>query len=559
MAGQSILIHLLGSVALLIWATRMVKTGILRAFGEELRRTVASATRNPVRACCTGVIVATVLQSSTATGLLLVSFAERAMIALPAALAVMLGADIGSTLVVQVLSLNLQALVPIFLIVGVVAFMASERPFIKQLGRVTVGLALMIMALGLIAQVSGSLRESPLLTAILQRLDQEPLLALIFAALLTWVMHSSVATILFFVALAQSGLLPLSLAIVLVLGANIGSGLIPLGLSIGAGATTRRILFGNLFFRVVGAFAFVWFADPVADILKASGAGDGRAIANVHTLFNLAVALAFLPLTGLASRLLELWVTDTKSTTPPTLPHLDDSFLDTPQLAIAGATREVMRLADLVEMMLRDSLETFQGKDARGRQAISKIDDQVDELQEAIKLYLTRLTRGNLSDEDSRRCFDLILFTTNLEHAGDIIDKSLLELAAKRQKSGATFSPEGWDEICRFHAHVMNQMRRAIHVFVYRDPDLARELIVEKDRLRSLEKEATENHLKRLRDGTLASLETSTIHLDVLRDLKRINAHITSVAYPILEATGELRPSRLRPGVTPPDSVVTPQ
>lgn len=545
MQGQAVLLHLLGGVALLIWATRMVKTGILRAFGEELRRTLTSTTRNPLAACLAGIVAATALQSSTATGLLLVSFAERAMIALPAALAVMLGADIGSTLVVQVLSFNLQAFVPILLIAGVVAFMASGRSLVKQIGRVAIGLALMVMALGLITQASIPLRESPLLMAILQRLDHETLLALAFAALLTWLMHSSVATILFFVALTQSGLLPLSLAIVLVLGANIGSGLVPLGLSIGAAAPTRRILFGNLFFRLAGAGVLVWFADPMAAFLTESNLVGARALANVHTGFNVVLALAFLPFTGLAARLLEMWVHDAKPTTPEMVSHLDDALLDRPQLAIAGATREVMRLADKVETMLRESLETFREQDNRRRQIISRIDDDVDALQEAVKLYLTRLTRSNLSEEESRLCFDLILFTTNLEHAGDIIDKSLLELAAKRQKSRASFSPEGWDEIERFHAHVMTQMRRAMHVFVYRDMELAREMIVEKDRLRNMEKEATENHLRRLREGTIASLETTTIHLDVLRDLKRINAHFTSVANPILEASGELRSSRL--------------
>ncbi len=553
MAGHAVLLHLLGGVALLIWATRMVKTGILRAFGERLRGAIAKATKGPVRACLAGITVATALQSSTATGLLLVSFAERSLIALAPALAVMLGADIGSTIVVQVLSFNLQSAVPVLMILGVGAFMISETPLVKQLGRVAIGLALMILSLGLIVQASAPLRQSEVLAFILQRLGDDPILAMLIAALLTWLIHSSVAVILLFITLASSGLLGVPLAMALILGANVGSGLIPIGLSLRSGAAARRILFGNLAFRVIGALLVLAFVDEIAAGMAALAADGVRQLANFHTAFNVVLALIFLPLTGVAARILEKLVKEAPAQGGEVkLSHLDDALLDRPQLALAGATREVMRLADLVEVMLRETIGTFEASDSRRRQEISRIDDQVDALQEAVKLYLTRLTRGTLTEEESRRCFDLILFTTNLEHAGDIIDKGLLELAAKKQKARASFSPEGWNEIVSFHRQVTDQMRRAINVFVNRDVELARQLIAEKDKLRDMEKRATENHLKRLREGTVASLETSALHLDILRDLKRINAHVTSIAYPILEASGDLRASRLRGGDSSP-------
>jgi phosphate:Na+ symporter len=230
----------------------------------------------------------------------------------------------------------------------------------------------------------------------------------------------------------------------------------------------------------------------------------------------------------------------------PAIEHLDEALLDRPALALGSASRELMRLADQVEIMLRETILAFEEGGERRRQPIKDLDDTVDRLQEAIKLYLTRLTRQPLSEEDSRQAFDLILFTTNLEHIGDIIDKSLLELAAKKHRLGLRFSPEGWAEITALHARVVDQMRLAMTVFVTRDLKMARELIAEKDRIRLAERDATENHLRRLRQGTLASLETSALHLDILRDLKRINAHIVSVAHPILETSGELRESRLR-------------
>jgi phosphate:Na+ symporter len=543
--GHGILLNLLGGVALLLWATRMVKTGVLRAFGERFRRAIGHATAGPLRACLAGVAVSTAVQSSSATALLVVSFVERGLLALPPALAVMLGAALGSTLVVQALSLNLSALVPVLLIAGVALFMLSSAAAVQQAGRIVIGLALMILSLGMVVGASQTLREGPALALVLERLGDDPLLAVFVGALLAWLVHSSVAFVLLVISLAGAGLLGPVLAAALVLGANVGSGLIPIGLSLRAPVPARRVLFGNLAFRLLGVLAVLPFLDAVVDGLVRLEADPGRQAADLHTAFNLALALVFLPLTSVAARWLERLVPEDRVTVEPELQHLDEDLLDRPALALGSASRELMRLADLVEIMLRETILAFAEGGERRRLQIKDLDDTVDRLQEAIKLYLTRLTRHSLSDDDGRQAFDLILFTTNLEHIGDIIDKSLLELAAKKHRLQLRFSPEGWAEIRALHQRVVDQMRLAMTVFVTRDPKMARELIAEKDRIRSAERDATESHLRRLREGTVASLETSALHLDILRDLKRINAHIVSVAHPILEASGELRESRL--------------
>ncbi len=546
MAGHTLLLNLLGSIALLVWATRMVRTGVLRAFGERFRRAIGQATASPVKACATGVAVATAVQSSAATGLIVVSFAERGLVPLAAALAVMLGADIGSTLVVQALSFNLSALVPVLLIGGVAAFMLAKSSTGQQVGRIVIGLALMILSLGMAVASSQPLRESYVMALVLQRLAEDPLLAMVIGAALAWLFHSSVAFVLLVMSLAGSGVLNPTAAVALVLGANIGSGLIPLGLSWRSAAPSKRVLVGNLAFRLIGAVAVLALLEPAAAAVGLLSQDPARFVANFHTAFNLALALVFLPLTAVGARLLERALPEEQGPAAASLAHLDDGLLDRPAIALGNAAREVMRLADKVAIMLRETILAFgDGGDLR-RQAIKHLDNDVDRLQEEIKLYLTRLTRQQLSEEDSRRAFDLILFTTNLEHIGDIIDKSLLELAAKKHRLHLAFSSEGWDELAAMHARVVDQMRLAMTVFVTHDPKMARELVVEKDRIRHAERSATENHLRRLREGKAASIETSALHLDILRDLKRINAHITSVAYPILEASGELRESRLR-------------
>jgi phosphate:Na+ symporter len=545
MAGHTLLLNLFGGVALLVWATQMVRKGVLEAFGAKLRLAIGRATAGRIWACFSGLGVSTALQSSSATGLLVVAFAERGLVALAPALAIMLGADIGSTIVVQALSLKTALLVPVLLVAGVAMTMMAKASRWQQIGRIIVGLALMILSLSLIVGASQPLRDQGIFTMVMERLEGDPVLALAMGALFTWFAHSSVAVVLFVMSLAGAGALSVPLALAFVLGANVGSGLIPLGLALRSPAAAKRVLFGNLGFRVSGAILGLVALNYGADLIPWFGADASRQIANAHTGFNLVLALIFLPFVNPIARLLEKFVQDASDPTEKRVNHLDETALDRPAVALANATREVMRLADTVELMLQEAIVTFREGDESRRMGISRLDNEVDQLQEAVKLYLARLTRQPLDEEDTRRCFDLILFTTNLEHVGDIIDRGLLALAAKKQRNGVSFSEAGWAEITALHQNVVEQMRLAVTVFVTSDLALARQLVAEKDQIRLVERAATESHFQRLREGKIASIETSALHLDILRDLKRIAAHLTSVAHPILEAHGALRTSRL--------------
>ena len=548
MTGNAILIDLLAGVALLIWATRMVRTGVVRAFGDRLRNAIGRATASPLKAWATGVGVATAMQSSSATALLVISFADRGLIALAPALALMLGADIGSTLAVQILAFKPTWLSSILLIVGVPLFTASASSTWRQVGRIIIGIGLMIISLGIIVGASEPLRYSPTLVYVLERISGDLGLAFVFGAAIAWLAHSSLAAVLLVIALASSGVVALPFSVAFVLGANVGSAFVPMGLAFRSVGTARRILVGNLVFRVTGAVALLALMMSVTIPLDFLGSNPARALANAHTGFNVLLALIFLPLTYVAASALERLMPDGSSMEPSVsrVNHLDEDALDRPAVALGAATREVLRLADTVQLMLQESINTFADGDERRREEIARLEDEVDRLQEEIKLYLTKLTRQPLSDEDSRRCFDLILFTTNLEHAGDIIDKGILRLAARKKRNNLAFSEKGWAELQALHQRVVDQMRLAVTVFVTRDLDMARELVAEKDRFRDAERNATESHLQRLREGTVASIETSALHLDFLRDLKRITAHLTTAGYPILEAHGALRGSRLR-------------
>ena len=547
MTGSHALLTILGGVALLLWGVRMVRTGMTRAFGSLLRTVLGRASHNRFTAFAAGVGVTGVLQSSTATALLLASFAGRGLITLPVALAMMLGADVGTTLVAQVFAFDIKWLWAVGMFAGIVLFNASSNDKVRNAGRIAIGLALMLLALNLLGVVSGAMRESPTVRVVLSTLGSEPLIAVIVAAGLTWLVHSSLAFVLFVMSLAASGLVDSVLAVALVLGANIGGSIAPYMALSGAPAIARRVPLGNMIARaciaLVALLVVRQISGPIADL---SGSPE-RLVLNTHTFFNIAVALAFLPLVGplgqLATRILPAETTARDRRTPR---HLDPSVLDSPSEALACAMRETLNVGDIVLDMLQRSLPAIERNDSKMVKELEKADDDVDALHEAIKLYLIRSSKTDMSEEDARRYVEILTFNTNLEHIGDIVDKNLMELAAKKIKRGFAFSPEGQQELKRFHGLVVDNMRLALNVFATRDVALARRLLLEKTSIRAREFEAAEKHFARLRSGRPESIETSSIHIDVVRDLKRINSHLTSVAYPILEAAGELRASRLR-------------
>ncbi len=554
MEGSELLVTLMGGVALLLWSVRMVRTGMTRAFGASLRSLLGKACSNRAKAFAVGVGVTGLLQSATATALLLASFASRKLVTLPLALAIMLGADVGTALVAQVYSIEIKWIWAALLFIGVVLFNASEKDHIRGGGRILIGFGLMLLGLTIIGQVSGQLRDSPILHLILSSLGSErvPLLAVLTAAAMTWLAHSSLAMVLFVMSLASGGAIDGKLAVALILGANLGGAIVPFAALSGSAVAARRVVLGNLVIRAVCVALALPFVGVLAVTIANLSPEPARLAVNFHLAFNLALALVALPLLGLLAQLVTRVLPEPVSNVADrrTPRHLDPSVLDTPSEALACAMRETLAMGDIVLDMLKRALAAIEGNDMKAVKDVEKADNDVDALHEAIKLYLIRASKADMGQEDSRRYVEVLTFTTNLEHIGDIIDKNLMELAAKKIKKRYAFSPEGSAELRIFHGRVIDHMRLALNVFATRDVVLARRLLREKTTMRTAEFEATDKHFARLKEGRAQSIETSSIHLDIVRDLKRINSHLTSVAYPILEAAGELSQSRLRD--TPP-------
>jgi phosphate:Na+ symporter len=543
-----ILLDLMGGVALLLWGLHMVHSGIVRAFGPHLRRFLGTALRNRFLAFAAGVLATALLQSSTATGLMTASLASGGSVNLVSALAIMLGANVGTTLIVQILSFNVSAIAPALFLIGVIAFRRGARTRTRDLGRVAIGVGLMLLSLHILLDTLAPAEDAPAIRALFSAITGEPLLCLLVAAALTWAAHSSVTVVLLFMSLAYSHFITPAAALALVAGANLGSALNPLieGSQSGDPAS-RRMAVGNLINRLTGCALVLPFLAPISRALSQLEPNPARMAADFHTLFNVALALIFIfPLPSLASLLTRLLPQRMSSSDPSTPLYLDESSLAAPPVALACAARETLHMGDIIETMLRQAITALMTDDRKLVAEVSRMDDAADRIGEAIKLYVTRVTRESLDDRDGKRAMEIISFSINLEHVGDIIDKNLMELAAKKIKRQIAFSKQGAAELEAFHQDVIESLKLAFSVFMSGDVKIARQLITEKVNLRASELSAAESHLARLREGRLESIESSSLHLDVLRDLKRIHSHICSAAYPALEHAGALQPSRLK-------------
>jgi phosphate:Na+ symporter len=548
MSATLALIDLAGAIALLLWGVHVVQSGIQRVFGPNLRRFLARALGDRFRAFLAGLGVTAVLQSSTATGLMAASFAAGGLVDLMPALAVMLGANVGTTLIVQLLSFDIGRAAPVFVLVGVVLFRNSRQTRTHDLGRVAIGLGLMLFALQQLLSIMAPYEDVPSLRLLMGMIATQPIIDVILAAALTWAAHSSVATVLLVVSFAARGVIAPHAAFALVLGANLGTALNPLleGAP-GGDPVAKRLPVGNLLNRLIGCTLGLALLDWAGPLMVALEPDPARAVADFHTLFNLATAALFLPVLGPFARLLVRMLPARATPADPSRPiYLDQSACETPALALAGAARETVRMADVVEAMLRGALDALDRGDRKRVAETKRLDNVLDRLNGAIKAYLTALDPDGLDAEDNRRLAEILSFATNLEHAGDIVEKGLMSIATKRLKRGVAFSAEGQAEIRAMLERLAGNVQSAAAVFLTDDARAARRLLAEKEVFRDLEARATDAHFARVRAGRVESVETSTLHLDVLRDLKRINAHLAAAAYPVLENRGELLPSRLR-------------
>lgn len=553
------LLNLLAAISLLVWGTHIVRTGVLRVFGENLRKVLAKSFSNRLSALLAGTGVTSVVQSSTATCLIVASFVGKGIVSTTAALAVMLGADVGSSLMAVVFSLDLSWLSPLLIVVGVVMFVSRQDTGAGRVGRILIGLGLITLALHLIVESTRPLTESPAVRALLVALPNEVVLDIVVGAVLTVLSYSSLAIVLLTATLAASGLLPAAVALGLVLGANVGSGLLAMIATANASPQVRRLPVGNFLFKVSGALLAIPLLPHAHVMLQDYVQNVHQQVVLFHLGFNICIAVLFIGLTGFVARITERLLPTPSHLLGTERPrHLDPSALATPSLAISCAAREALHQADVVETMMRGIMPVIKHNDLSLAEQLRHMDDTVDELYSAIKFYLTQISREALSERESRRWTDIVSFTINMEQIGDIIERVLQDVEDKKIRKNRSFSDAGMAEITALHERLMANLRLAMSVFLDGHVRDAKKLLEEKARFRDMEHEYAAAHITRLRDNTAQSIETSSLHLDLISDLKRINSHICSIAYPILESAGALSKTRIRHSqlsALPPDQV----
>ena len=540
-------INLFGAVALLLFGLGQIKDGMSRAFGAKLRVGLAAGTRGGFRSFIAGLVATIALQSSTATALMVASFVEKDLIAPAMAQIVLLGANVGTATTAWIVALGLGWLSPMLILAGVV-LLRGKSVQRQGAGAALAGVGLMLLSLHLLSAATDPIRQSPALNLFISMLGNAWPVALIFSAVLAVLASSSLAIVVLILSLAASGGIETSLVIVLVLGANLGGAVPPVLAMLKAPVAARRVALGNLIVRTTGCVAALPLAGYGAALLDMSPFSHANLAVDAHLLFNLAVAVIAWPLSPLLLRMTTALLPE-KEGAESRRSYLDTHDLGQPVAALAGASREVMLVGDLIERMLRQASDAMHDSDLSKLNDISTLEGRVDSIQHAIKVYVSKVGQDGqdgLCQKDQRRAMDIVEYAINLEHIGDIIEKGIRPEIAKKINLGLRFSDDGKSELERLFSITLDNIRMAQSVFATRNADLARRLVEVKEDVRRLEKQSSERHLQRLRDGRADSIQTSSVHLDMLRDLKRINAHIAAVAHPILDESGLLIESRIK-------------
>jgi phosphate:Na+ symporter len=532
------LLNLLSAVALLIWGTHIVRTGILRVYGTNLRHVIGHNMSKRWLAFASGIAVTAMVQSSNATAMLVTSFVGQGLMALTPALATMLGADVGTALMARVLTFDLSWLSPLLIFLGVIFFLSRKQTRLGQLGRVAIGLGLIILALQLIVEAAHPITHAKGVKVIFASLTGDILLDALVGALFAMISYSSLAAVLLTATLAGANVISLPVAIGLVIGANIGSGVLAFLSTSMQNAAGRQVALGSLLYKLIGLLLIIPVLDPLVHWLDGLDFSPQEMVIGFHLLYNTVRCLILLPSLGPMARFCA-WVLPERPQANGTAKprHLDPTALVTPGLALANAARETLRMGDLIDSMLEAMLDVLRGKQTAVTQEMRRLSDDVEALYSAIKLYLAQMPREDLSDQDSRRWAEIIELAINLKLASDLIERMLRKIQQQKTSQRRSFSEVGLDELTGLHTQLISNLRLGMSVFLSADPESARQLVREKRRFRAQERRLAHAHVSRLQRKIVQSIETSSLHLELIADMKRLNSLFCSSAYVVLETS----------------------
>ena len=532
------LLNLLSAVALLIWGTHIVRTGILRVYGSNLRHVIGQNMSKRWLAFIAGIVVTAMVQSSNATAMLVTSFVGQGLMALMPALATMLGADVGTALMARVLTFDLSWLSPLLIFLGVIFFLSRKQTRLGQMGRVSIGLGLIILALQLIVEAAAPITHAQGVKVIFASLTGDILLDALVGALFAMISYSSLAAVLLTATLAGASVISLPVAIGLVIGANIGSGILAFMSTSMQNAAGRQVALGSLLYKLIGLLLIIPVLDPLVHWIDSLDFSPQEMVIGFHLLYNTVRCLILLPSVGPMARLCAWLLPERPETNGTAKPrHLDPTALVTPSLALANAAREPLRIGDLIDNMLEAMLDVLRGKQTAVTQEMRRLTDDVESLYSSIKLYLAQMPREDLSEHDSRRWAEIIELAINLKLASDLIERMLRKVQQQKTSQRRSFSEVGLDELAGLHSQLISNLRLGLSVFLSADKESARQLLREKRRFRAQERRLAHAHVSRLQRKIVQSIETSSLHLELIADMKRLNSLFCSSAYVVLETS----------------------
>ncbi|WP_170770279.1 Na/Pi cotransporter family protein [Ruegeria lacuscaerulensis] len=550
MAIAGFLIEIFAATMLLLFAVRLVRTGIERRFGA-LFQSLLTRHSNTFVAGGAGMVLATILQSSAAVTVLLTGFAAAGMVSFGLALAGVLGADLGAALVIQVLSYDLGWLQPVLLALGGWLYLKSDRANVRLIGRIVLGIAFILVSLQFLRDAVDPIRESAFLPAIAGYLESDYFSAFIVGAVLAFVMHSSVATILMCVTLVQIGAIPFAAGLSLVLGANLGSAFIPIWLTRDLAVSARRIPLANLLLRGSAALVMLIVVNVTGTHQTLMVAGAGQSLILAHIGFNLAVFVLATRFVNWMERPVTLLLPE-----PEVKAHAMDHFSDAlsplndpsasgANVAMSSVRHELLQMVTQVERMFRPVLDIYEQDDSDAISALWQQDERVNAQLTEIRRFVARMPRQNMSKAQIKAARGLVEYAIRLEAAGDVVSNRMTRTAQIKHTERTEFSAQGWKELKDLHAAVLASFSLARHVLLVNDVDCARRLVLDKAEVKRLSRNSRKAHLKRLERGQTESFASSDLHLETLRAMRDLHGHIAAIAYPILYQSGQVLETRL--------------
>jgi phosphate:Na+ symporter len=526
-----ILLLLFGGSMLLLYGVKLVTESVERALGARLRLAMMALAVRPIAAFGSGIAVTLLTQSSTATASIMIGLVSANLVPLPAAVVMLLGASVGSTLVVQLLAFHIVDHALEFLGLGAAFALLSQRTKLRDVGRGLFSFSLILVGLAMIDASSTPIANSSITNTIMQTLAQSPLILLLLGVLLSAVFVSSIAAIGIVMVLAAGGALPLTAALAVTLGANIGTTLTPLLSALNQGNMAGRRL-GIIYTgtRLAGVAVAMILLNPLVAILTRLLPNPATQVAIAHLGFNLILAILFAPLAGRLADLATRLLPEPERTKKGTRYLLDPEALTLPAVALGQAMREVLRMADLATEMLQLSIRAFEDETQHLPKLIGNLDDQLDDLETAIKNYLIQLNDETLNEEQAQRELSLLHISTELEAIGDIIDRQLMRLARRKRRKQIALSQPEWEDIVAYHQEVLSLLQRVLAGLATQDVEIAEEVLAHRQYLNQIKREIHLRHLQQLSSGAPTNLDASAIYLEMVNAMSRILSHTCSIA-----------------------------